>query len=47
MKRGVSILKKVHDEMNDGPDKIAVETTMRVLEDEARKVEERTASIVT
>ena len=43
---GLSILKKVHGEQRDGPDKIALETSIRVLESELDAVRRESEQVL-
>ena len=39
--RGLAIIRKIHDEKKDGPDKNAMEITIKVLESELQSIKER------
>ena len=39
--RGIRVLKRIHEGMRDGPDKIAMEIAMKVLEAERGSIESK------
>ena len=39
--RGIHVLKRIHEGMRDGPDKIAMEIAMKVLEAERGSIESK------